>query len=73
MIKLSEWKSCDTPPEYDGIYLVVHFYRGELGYAQSIRYTNEWGWNTDKYGHESAIQFGSDYFWCIVREVEDNE
>ena len=58
MIKISRWRSClNTPPKKDGHYLVVRFWDGELCYAADLDYTVEYGWNTNKLGHDCPIVF----------------
>ena len=72
MFNFTEFKDCvKDPPTQDGDYLVFGVYKGEFGYAQSVGYTSEWGWNTSKNSHNSPIDFsdrdeGFVYYWSKV-------
>ena len=72
MFKFTEFKNCVTePPKQDGNYLVFGLCKGEFGYAQSMDYTLEWGWNTSKHSHNSPIDFRDraeefTYYWTEV-------
>lgn len=70
MIKVSRFRSCvNTPPKEDGYYLVVKLVNGRFSYGSKLSYTTKWGWNTDKWGHESEIKFEDPkYMWATVKD-----